>query len=194
MRTAQMMVAAVLGLVCLPLLHAQDASKDATKKSETESTAASEVPLKVQVIVSEFDGNQKIGSLPYTIRTVATDFKNRRREYLRFGVRIPVSVSSGQFQYQDVGTDIDCQAFTRDNDQYYLDINIERTSVMAASAGKETDWKPAEANPGMQPLLRRFQDEFALVMRDGQSMEGVSAVDPATGHVLKVDVTLNVVK
>ena len=194
MRTTWVLSPVLLALLCLPLLHAQEVAKDAPSKPTAESAPMMEVPLRVQVVLTEFDGNQKLSSLPYAIHTLGTDFRNRRRDELRFGVRIPVAVASGQFTYQDVGTNIDCQAITRAEGQYAIDITIERSSVMSASNGKEADWKPAESSLGVQPLLRHFRDEFVLVMRDGQTTEGVSAVDPATGHVLKVDVTLNVAK
>ena len=195
MRTTWVLSPVLLALLGLPLLHAQEAAKDApSPTSKTGPEQKPEIPLKIQVTLSEFDGNQKISSLPYTIHTLGTDIHGRRRDELRFGVRIPVEVSGGGFQYQDVGTNIDCQALTRDDGQYALDITIDRSSVMSASNGKEADWKPGDPNLQAQPLLRHFRDEFVLVMRDGQTTEGVSAVDPATGHVLKVDVTLNVAK
>jgi hypothetical protein len=194
MQKNRILLPAVLVLLCLPLLRAQDAAKDAPGKPAAEPAPKAEVPLKVQVTLSEFDGNQKISSLPYTIHTLGTDLRNRRRDELRFGVRIPVAASGGGFTYQDVGTNIDCQAITRDDGQYALDITIERSSVMSASNGKEADWKSEESSSGMQPLLRHFRDEFVVVMHDGQATEGVSAVDPATGRVLKVDVTLYVAK
>jgi len=190
----RMLLPAVLALLGLPLLHAQDAAKDSPSKPAAEPAPMTEVPLKVQVVLTEFDGSQKISSLPYTIHTLGTDPRNRRRDELRFGVRIPVASSGGGFQYQDVGTNIDCQAIARDGGQYALNITIDRSSVMSASNGKEADWKPSESRLEAQPLLRHFRDEFVLVLRDGQTAEGVSAVDPATGHVLKVDVTLTVAK
>lgn len=194
MRTARILSPALLALLCLPLLRAQDAPKETQAKPEAEQAPTTEVPLKVQVVLTEFDGSQKISSLPYTIHTLGTDLRNRRRDELRFGVRIPVATSGGGFQYQDVGTNIDCQATARDGGQYALNIIVDRSSVMSASNGKEADWKPGDASLQAQPLLRHFRDEFVVVMRDGQTTEGVSAVDPATGHVLKVDVTLNVAK
>jgi hypothetical protein len=33
-----------------------------------------------------------------------------------------------------------------------------------------------------------------MILREGQSTEGTVATDPLTGHVFKVEVTLNVVK
>jgi hypothetical protein len=194
MQTARILLATLLVVLCLPSLQAQDTAKETPPRPAGEPAVRPDVPLKVQVTLSEFDGNQKISSLPYTIHTLGTDFRNRRREELRFGVRIPVIISSGpgseQTSYQEVGTNIDCQAIARDEGQYAVDITIERSSAISKGA----DWKPGESGPGVQPILRHFKDEFILVMRDGQTAEGVSAVDPATGHVLKVDVTLNVAK
>jgi hypothetical protein len=42
--------------------------------------------------------------------------------------------------------------------------------------------------------MRNFNSGFDLVLRDGETGEGVSATDPFNGHVLKVSVTIHVVK
>jgi hypothetical protein len=42
--------------------------------------------------------------------------------------------------------------------------------------------------------LRNFNSSFTLLLRDGQTAQVSSATDPISGEVLKVVVTLNVVK
>jgi hypothetical protein len=43
-------------------------------------------------------------------------------------------------------------------------------------------------------LLRTFNTEATLYLRDGQTAQYAMATDPVTGEVLKVDVTLTVIK
>jgi hypothetical protein len=39
-----------------------------------------------------------------------------------------------------------------------------------------------------------FRSSVQLLMRDGQTVQSMMATDPVSGRVLKIDVTLNVVK
>jgi hypothetical protein len=190
-----MFLATLFILLALPSVYAQEKPNNEPKPNVATATPLPEIPLKVQIVLTEFDGAQKLSSLPYTIYTLATGPHNRRaEERLRFGVRVPVA-SSSQFTYEDVGTNIDCGAVVRDDGQFSLDFHVERSSLtIPGPDGKATDWKPGELNPGPQPLIRSFRNDFALVMRDGRTMEGSSAVDPVTGHVLKIEVTLSVLK
>lgn len=199
-------------LMAFPPAHAQDTETAETKVKKVDhvevkdkngqDVAASlgeklaQIPLKIQIVITEFDGTQKISSLPYTLHTVATGFQNRRgRDNLRFGVRVPIATdSSGKISYEDVGTNIDCNAIMLSDAQYSMEFVVDRSSIVNPSTGKEIDWKAGQANVGTQPMLRQFRDQFVVVMHDGQTVEGVSAADPATGHLLKVEVTLAIVK
>ena len=48
--------------------------------------------------------------------------------------------------------------------------------------------------PPRPPVLRTFSSDATLFLRDGQTAQLVVATDPLNGDVLKVDVTLTVVK
>jgi hypothetical protein len=212
MKSLRILLAAFAALIAFTPAHAQDTETAETKVkkadhadvkdkngqdvSATVGEKFAQVPLKIQIVITEFDGTQKISSLPYTLHTVATGFENRRgRDNLRFGVRVPIATdSSGKISYEEVGTNIDCNAIMLSDAQYSMDFIIERSSVVSPSTGKEIDWKVGQTNVGTQPMIRHFSDQFVVVMRDGQTTEGVSAADPATGHLLKVEVTLTVVK
>jgi hypothetical protein len=204
MKRFRLLLAVLVALLVLPALFAQDVEnkemKDKEKAKDTivvKDATTPDVPVKIQILFTEFDGTRKVSSLPYVIYTAASGtHSNENNAHLRFGVKVPVSTgSAGQFTYQDVGTKIDCTARRFNDAQYTLDLWVERTSVsMHGANGDESEWKPGNENPGPQPLLREFKDNFVLIMRDGQTMEGLSGVDPVTGHVLKVEVTLNVLK
>ena len=204
MKSARILLAVLVMLTAFPHAYGQDAETTVKKTSQADvkekgresaivtSDQPSETPVKVQLVISEFDGTQKISSLPYTLNMLGTEMRNRNQAHLRFGVRVPVTTGANTFTYQDVGTNIDVLALQRDNGEYRLDLVVDRSSVTMPQKG--TDWKPGDSNPSTEPLIRSFRDDFTVVLKNGQTVEGTSAVDPITGHVVKVEVTLTVMK
>ncbi|MGB0036098.1 MAG: hypothetical protein WBP79_11545 [Candidatus Acidiferrales bacterium] len=193
MRIARILLASLLALLALPSLYAQE--KQAT---EATSEPATQVSLKVQTVLTEYDGTKKIASLPYMM-PITLSPKSNPNASVRIGVRVPVSVSSktgeNSVQYIDVGTNLDCRVRETIGGKYILDFGVERSSLYVAGPGHEgKEWVPGEPSPGNQPLLREFRGSFVLALRDGQTSEATVATDPVSGHVLKIEATLNVVK
>ena len=153
-------------------------------------------PLKVQVLVSRFQGEKKLSSLPYTLSVNAGS-----RATLRMGAKVPVMMimtanvpkdipQGGPVQYQDVGTDIDCNVSTaQDDGRYRLEITISDTSVY----GDEPAVGANRPTPG-NPSFRSFRASDSLVLKDGQTAQFTTATDKVSGEIVKVDVTLTVVK
>jgi len=169
-------------------------SQEKGKSEETSKPSASEkavTPLRVQVVFTEYDGEKKISSLPYTLLVNADD--RGPVAAMRMGLRVPIELNSTQFQYQDVGTNLDGHAEKADDGRFLLKLNVEKTSVYAPGASG----KPASSGGseiGRQPIVQQFRTQVNLLIRDGQTIQSTVATDPVTGHVLKVDVTLNVIK
>jgi hypothetical protein len=44
------------------------------------------------------------------------------------------------------------------------------------------------------PSVRKFQSTFNLLLKDGQTATHTAATDPVSGEVLRIDVTLTVLK
>jgi len=44
------------------------------------------------------------------------------------------------------------------------------------------------------PAFRSFTSSFNLLLKDGQAAQQTSATDPVSGEVLKIDVTVTVLK
>jgi hypothetical protein len=155
--------------------------------------------LRVQLVLSRYQGEKKTGSLPYTFTATAGGDWTR----MRMGVDTPVPVappppakSQGEsivlpspmsYQYRNVGTNIDCRAIDRGDGRYELVIRVENSSALGGDKGGEA------SVPGV-PLFRRFEANVGPVLRDGQSVQTVASTDPVTGEVVKIDVTLDVVK
>ncbi|MDE3137057.1 MAG: hypothetical protein KGL59_10820 [Acidobacteriota bacterium] len=150
------------------------------------------VPLKVNIVLSEYDGTKKVSSLPYTIDVNAVTAGGTQWTHLRLGVRVPVQTGAGsQFQYVDVGTNIDSSARALGDGSYQLDITTERSSVSLQGSGKEMQDVHVS---NLQPIIRTFRVSNSIILRDGQSDESTVAADPVSGHVMRISVTLHVVK
>jgi hypothetical protein len=175
-------------------LRAQDQKKD---QASTVQSAAPDTQFRIGVVVSEYDGTKKISSLPYTLNATSSNPRPR----IRTGIRVPVIVGEkageeSSFQYIDVGTNIDCTVGGPSADgRYRLDFIVNRGSLYVPGPGNEKKgWSLGDAPPNANPMLQQFFGDFHVLLRDGQTQEATSATDPLTGHVIKVQVTLNVVK
>jgi hypothetical protein len=179
----------VLGLAMACGLAAQEKPKPPREPEHV-------VPLKVQVVVSEFDGEKKVSSLPYTFFVNADVVVDRAS--MRMGLRVPVVVqANNQIQYMDVGTNIDCGAWSTEDGRFKLSMTVERSSMYATNAEKKPlDWSPGDAplTVSTQPIVRQFRISSAVVVRENQTTQATLATDPLSGRVLKIDVTVNLVK
>jgi hypothetical protein len=195
-KLAYLLSIAVMGTLA-PLISAQEqakspeARKAASTQDRTEAVNAI-VPLKITVVFNEFDGEKKISSLPYVLFLRASQEHHDYFGSVRMGVRVPIWTGGkdSQIQYQDVGSNIDCDARAAQDDRYIVDLKLERSSIYTPK--EEPDQKPNEQPH--QPLLRTFRANLDLMLRDGQTTQSTVATDPLNGHTVRVDVTLNVVK
>jgi hypothetical protein len=183
-----------------------EAAKPETPKAEAPKEGAAEpkgpngITLRVQLVISRFQGERKVASLPYTL--LVTTGANRAR--MRMGVDTPVPVTSvsdsgkqtTSIQYRNVGTNIDCLALDKGEGRYQLSIGVENSSALALEKGPSSGVNPppVDANPTGSPLFRRFDANLDPWLRDGQSIQAIASTDPVTGEVVKIDVTLTVVR
>jgi hypothetical protein len=150
------------------------------------------VPVKVQLVLSRFRGEKKISSLPYMLGVAANE---RAWTNVRMGIEVPIGrkgeTSPGPgISYRSVGTNIDCMADSTPEGPFRLAIRVEDSSVLAEPS-KENDPTPIV---GDMPAFRSFKTNFTILLRDGQTTQYTSAIDPVSGEVMKIDVTLNVIK
>ena len=136
-------------------------------------------PLRVQVVISKFEGDKKVGSLPYTLAVTANDPNGIN---LRIGAEIPVPGEYGAVRHLMVGTTIDCLATSTDDGRFKLEFRIQDSSIME------------RRNAEITPTLSTFSTSNAVVLRDGQSSQFLSAADKLSGEVVRVDVTLTIEK
>ena len=165
------------------------------------------VPLKVTVVLSRYQGEKRISSMPYSMGVTASGWGPAPKSTLRMGVDVPVTmtvIGGGErtpqtpqtpvssYQYRNVGTNIDCQASFESTGAglFQLALTISDSSISLDSS-KKSD--AAGVVPDV-PSFRNFNSSFTALLRDGQTTQYTSATDPVTGELMKIDVTLNVMK
>ena len=197
-------VVAVLALVTGSSLRAQgQADVDAKAKAEAALKEAQQrgeartrlVPLSIDVVVSRYQGEKKVSSLPYVLAVNTNDNTIGGVCQLRMGAQVPVPATNlnkdtpGQsFMYRDIGTNIDCSARTLDDGAFQLRLNIEDTSVYTNVQDKATP------TVGEMPVFRTFRSTNTLVLRDGQTRDFTAAADRVNGEVIRIAVTLRVAR
>jgi hypothetical protein len=164
-----------------------------------QSATKTQTPLKMQFVLSRYQGDKKISSLPYMLGVLSN---TGRQTSMRMGSAVPVittvfattnknepntSAPVSSYQYRDVGTNIDCRADETTAGLYSLNITVEDSSIQADASG-------AAKSARDMPVFRRFNASFSMLLRDGQTMQYVSVTDPVSGEVMKIDVTLNLAK
>ena len=149
-------------------------------------------PVRVQLAIHKQLGDKRLSSLAYSFPCNPHD----RKATLKFGVEVPVPVRKAEtveFQYRNVGANIQCEARQVAGGRFHLRIALEQSSIHGTGekAAGEQSLENRAANP---PLFRTAMSEFTAILRDGQTTQAVTGTDPVTGEATSVDVTLTVLK
>jgi hypothetical protein len=195
MKKTVLAVMLAMVMMAVPRLLAQDKEKSGgeAKTAQAEKTLT---PLRVQVIFTEFDGEKKISNLPYTFLVNADD--RGAKAAVRMGLRVPIETSSNsavkQIQYQDIGANLDGRAEKTDDGRFLLMLSVEKSTAYLPAASEKPASVGGNEISSSQPTFQQFRTQVNLLIRDGQTIQSTVATDPVTGHVTKMDVTLNVIK
>jgi hypothetical protein len=174
----------------------QKVAEEATRAAEAKANAITTLDL--EVVISRYQGDKKISSLPYSLSVNAGG--RGERTSLRMGASVPMPSQApptvdgkpvaGMLQvnpvnYQDIGTNIDVLARPAGEGRFDINLSVSEKSVVP---------DPKTPQPGGLPVIRNFTSSNNLVLRDGQTRQFTAASDRITGEVVKVEVTLRVVK
>ena len=195
MRARSLNIATLAGVLMLAHVAAATAQDKPSPPREQTPT-----PLKVQVVIDRFQGEKKIASAPYTLAVTA--HAGRELARLRIGTEVPIATppsgpsadgktpAPAGIQYRPVGTNIDCTVRRVDDTSFEVQLTIEQSSVVDDEQQK---LQTPRAIPNA-PAFRSFRFTNSAVLRDGQTTQFTNAADSLTGEIVRVDVTLNVVK
>jgi hypothetical protein len=166
-----------------------------------------EVPLRVEVTVSTYQGDKRISSAPYTLSVTAVPTSRPMKlSQLRMGTKVPLPATKppsidgkptteipgflsggGAVQYHEIGTNIDCGANVVEDGRYELQITVEDNSISREEAARA-------AKSQEPPMIRAFRLSNRVVLRDGQTTQFTAATDRVSGETVRIDVALNVAK
>jgi hypothetical protein len=161
------------------------------------------IPLEVEVVISRYQAEKKTSSVPYLLAVNAGTAPPRGETSLNMGADVPVPVSTltpapapgdkptvgRAFNYRSIGTKITASALPTADGRFELFLGIDESSV--ATTGNAGPRDPLMADT---PVFRSFQTRTTLLLRDGQTRQFTAATDRVSGEVVRVDVTLKVVK
>jgi hypothetical protein len=193
---AIVMIAALFGVpAAFAVQEAPPAEKPAPAAEKPASTNERYIttrgtPLRLQIVFARYQGDTKLSSLPYTLALNSDERPSR----VRMGIQVPIQMKDtpGQMSYRDVGNNLDCSAGSSTDGRFRVACVLEQSSVYTTGP----DRPATQGNPPISslPILRTFRAEAALMLRDGQTGQYTTATDPVSGEVLKIDMTLHVVK
>ena len=165
-------------------------------QSQESAKTPAVTPVRVQVVVSKYQGEKKTSSLPYTmsINVGPNGIQDLYRASVRIGAQVPIMTTAKAgdpptVQYRDVGTNIDCSAHILDDGRFKLDISMDDSSVYTDDRTPQ-----AAAHVSDRPTFRSFRSTNSILVKDGQTVQYTAATDKVSGETVKVDVTLTVVK
>jgi hypothetical protein len=198
-RMIRLMTVAAVVVLSSGAMYAQENSGVGGRPTAAAPARGSFVPLKVTVVLSRFQGEKKISSLPYTLFVTTNPAENTR---LRMGTQVPVptTVLSGtdpatvkpvqSYNYKDVGTNIDCSASSAEEGIYKITLTVADSAVYFPD---KSEAMVASSMTGA-PAFRSFNASVNVLLRDGQTVQYTSVVDPVSGQTIKLEATLNVQK
>lgn len=144
--------------------------------------------LKLTVVISRFSGEKKIGNLPFVLLLTPTDTSTN----VQMSSTLPVPDAMGKdgvqsYSYRPFGTSITASAKEASPGQYLVNMTISDSQMLAEGVPQ------AEATKGIL-RTQQFSSGVRLPLRDAQTISYNAATDKITGDLVRVEVTLNVLK
>lgn len=170
----------VVSTICFPMLiRAQEAPKNPPPP-------AAEKPVKpvsiyrLEFTVREVEDGKRLNSRSYVMSVQDGDTGR-----IRVGNKIPYNTGKDQFQYYDVGINIDCRL--RDHDSFIL---LEGASIDISSVVKDESTAAGTLNP----VLRQARASVTAAVTPGKPTMVTSLDDVSSNRRYEVDVTATKVK
>ncbi len=152
------------------------------------------VPLRVQIVLSRYDGEKKIASLPFTLSVNANDRATMLTMHTQVAVPNGPAVTGSptvpitSFTYKAIGTTINCEATSLDDGRYRIAATVQDNSMLPDKTSATTS-----AVAGI-PSFQDFTSSNVVILKDGQTAQYAAATDAVSGQVTKIDITLTVIK
>jgi hypothetical protein len=135
------------------------------------------VPLRLEVVFSRHLGEKTVSSHEYTL-SVET---NGDVATLKTNLQVPILKNGITVNFKNATTKIQCATEDLSNGRFRLRLELDQTA-------------PTDNRRPNTPILHTFGWIGGLTLRDGQTVQYLSAYDPVTNETLKIKVALTVVR
>jgi len=154
--------------------------------------------LKLTVVISRFNGDKKVSSLPFVLMVIPGADRDHSGDsmILQMGSDVPLypstTVQEGKptvssWTYRSIGTSINASSRgINDAGQYSVNLMVTDSQAMSDPVDSGASARPAR--------LQNFMSNTRVLLRDGQTVQYTVATDKTSGEVAKLDVTLNVIR
>jgi Flp pilus assembly secretin CpaC len=171
-------------IICLVVLVV--ATMPASMQAQDRKGTAPIDTLRVQVVVSRYEGEKRLTTVPLALTAITTGEVSRLSMGTEMPIRMAASSETGpavpvtSVNYKSVGTSVTAATSRLDDGRYRLSLVVESSWI---DVGSDKGADPA-------PTFGSLRADEKLVLSDGQSMQFTSAANAASGQVVKVDVTV----
>jgi len=163
-------------------LHAQEENKPATADNKAKAERA-EKPMhayRIDFSIAELEDGKKINSRHYSM-----DLNSGAWNEIKIGTRVPVVTESipnklevAQFQYLDVGTNINCRLEER-GDQLSIEVHAEFSNLVSTS----------EQHSAQPPIIRQINISGSTLADAGKPVALGAVDDPNSNRTFQLEAT-----
>lgn len=192
-----MKILKALLIPCLLLLTAsaavaqpQNAKRTAAPTADHHAPAPLPQFFRLTFVVKEFQGAQVIDSRKYTVEISALSLAESRKRYsepslppstepsIRAGTKLAVQTGNGNFQYIDLGMNIDCRNIVVVGNRLAMHVTAVLSSIGSPN-------KPSN----FPPLIHQNRWSSGVIIPIGKSSVLFSSQDPASTRTVELDVS-----
>jgi hypothetical protein len=150
-------------------------------------TQVGPIVLKMTVTLSRYTGEKKTSSLPFVLMLVSGDERPTTVQ-MSSQVAIPQGgIPGNPFTSQNIGTSMSATAKLLEGGLCNLALTISDTQLVTESGASAPELKGLSR-------IQSFTSSPRLILRDGATVSYNAGTDKFTGEIVKVDVTMNIVK
>ena len=155
------------------------------------------VTLQLTVVISRFNGEKQVGSLPFMLMVIPGADRDGNQTNLQTGANVPVpqttfgenKLPQMSYSYRQFGTNISSSASTVDAGVFNVSLTVTDSQLLSDAP----DQAQYAGNLRL-PRYQSFTSSNRLILRDRQNVQYTAATDKTSGEVIKLDVRLIVIK
>ena len=147
---------------------------------------------RLDFVLKELDENKVVSQKTYST-FMSADERWQKAALIRVGVKVPYQVAVGNFNYADVGVNIDCQRLQEINGQLVVQVSAEISSLPAPGVVVAGSTPPESAAP-LAMVVRQNRWNSVAVVAIGKATTLFSSDDLNSKRKLQLELTATPIK